>query len=159
MFNTQRLSLLTLLAVSLSACVVAASRPIELDGSAVSDAPPPALVRLLNDANAQPKGDLGFMSDIPCKDFTETHTTIRNHQTGSVSEVPYSSLTFMVVSNHAIKVAQVTKQGSIGMNCSILVFPPSASGDFSPEEMEAISNVGVALRGLGANLAPGITVR
>lgn len=151
--------LLPLLACALSACVPAASYNLVLDATAVRDAPPATLVRILNDANAEPKAANNFFSGIPCKEFTETHATVRNHQFGSVKEVPYGALTFSLVSNKVGIAAQVIQAGAVGMNCTILVYPPSASGNPSPAQMEALSRVGAALHGLGARMASGITVR
>ena len=148
--------LLPLLACALSACVPAASYNLVLDATAVRDAPPATLVRILNDANAEPKAANNFFSGIPCKEFTETHATVRNHQFGSVKEVPYGALTFSLVSDKVGIAAQVIQAGAVGMNCTILVYPPSASGELSPAQKEAVSRVALALRVLGAQMAPGI---
>ena len=159
MKTPHRLICLLLLALTTSACVQPAARPMTVDSSA-ADAPRATLVQILNAANRQPKHRDGFFSNIPCKSFDERAALIRNHQfPGDPKPIPYSMLTFTLRSDSDAIAAQLTLEGSVGMYCTILVYPPSASGDPSPAQMEALSRVAAALHGLGARMASGITVR
>lgn len=147
------------LLLTLPACVMPAARPMTVDASA-ADAPRATLVQILNAANGQPKHRDGFYSNIPCKGFDEPAALIRNHQfLGDPKWIPYSMLTFTLRSDSDAIAGQLVLEGSAGMYCTILVYPPSASGDPSPAQMEALSRVAAALHGLGARMASGITVR
>lgn len=145
----------------LGGCVAAggsAGSVIVVDGSEVRDAPASALVDILNQANAESKSGTGFFENIPCKGFSENSVTIRNHQTGSVKEVPYANLTFLVISNRKALAAQVMQGGAIGMNCSIISQLPTATGEIPPATLKEIGRVAGALQGLGAKMGSGVTV-
>lgn len=145
----------------LGGCVAVAGNAgsaIVLDGSEVRDAPPSALVKILSEANDNKKVGNGYFEHIGCKGFSENGVTVRNHQTGSTKEVPYSQLTFLVISNRKALAAQVMKAGSIGTNCSIISQMPSSSLEIPPATLKDMGRVAGALQGLGAKMGTGITV-